>query len=882
MSIKKKLSYILITFWAVVAAIVCLAFWAPCVAAFAQTDGDGVAKLTAIGTTDSDVIYYCFDNPASVFADDKGYIAVGRNGTDFVPATGNGDITHNDLSADKIYRFSVQEENSEYLVFLSDGKLYFRYADQPDAEIEIDGCDGDVLDFDIEDKKIFALTKAQIACVPLGVTGPSAEEGVITSLSSDNHSKITAANLAVLNGKVYVAIASVFGNKQDICSIDASDLSHGTSGRLSLVRMQSDKLMSVSANDYTDTLYALTRTELIAYGVSGGGLSATHRTFVKDINCIYAFDDSVYALDSLFALHKFSANLDIDKVIVAAASDTSGFFNMPSGAYAKRSTLYVADTLNGRIATVGNDGVVYVNRKFDTPVSVAADNDGAVYVAYSDNKVGIFNNGLFSLAAERTVTSSELGKIKQIVVDHQKTLFILAENGIWALKQNKPLEPIDGAHYKAITLGLGKNKLYALSDDKLSVITGDGAKEICSVQADAVSVAVDLDEKAFILYRDRIELCTGKGAPDVFKLRLDEEDYTLSDKSGQLLICPIDIKSAQPTDETTNVIDCGNLIVLDTYRHRLLKTDGDALGARYVGSDYTLPDGAKPSDRIVRTVLRDAELFSVPSESAIKLTVSAGRRILVPHYELDETPEFAFVLVDDTKNNALVPGYVYKHLLSEEPIEYVAPPSTLCTVSSKIGTSIKRWPSRFAETAVGYEEVAENTKLLMLDFVGDYVDDYGYYWYKVALEDGTDGYITAVSVTTMDYYQANILPEYNAEIISYKNSEYAVVYTRDDSSNYVEIPGFKLKTGTKIEVVGSYDSSEQYTKIKFLDDKTHKTVTCYVKTAYVGYDGVNIVLLAAIIVIAVTVILAIIIIARTSASKRKKLEKRDDPDYDRN
>ncbi len=880
MSIKKKLSYILITFLIIAAAIVGITISAPRGTAFAQMKSDGAAKLTAISTTDSDVVYYCFDNPSSVFADDKGYIAVGINGADFVPATGGGDITHNDVSADKIYRFSVTEENSEYLVFLAGGKLYYRYSDQADAEIEIDGCIGDVLDFDIEDKKIFALTSTQIACIPLGINGPSVEDGVITTLSSDNHSKISAASLAVLNGKIFVAIASVFGNKQDICSIDANVVTDGSSGRLALVRMQSDRLMSVSANDYTDTLYVLTRSELIAYGVSGGGLSATNRTFVKDINCIYAFDDSVYALDSLFALHKFSADLDIDKVIVAAASDTSGFFNMPSGVYAKNSTLYVADTLNGRIATVGNDGVVYVNRKFDSPVSVAADNDGAVYVAYADNKVGIFSKGLFSISDEQTVTDEKLGKIKQIVVSG-KTLFILAENGIWKLDQNKPLELIDEAHYKAITLGLGKNKLYALSDDKLFVITGDGAQEVCSVQADAVSVAVDLDETAFILYRDRIERCTGK-VRDVFKLELENKAYTLSDKSGQLLICPIDVKGVQQTEDASNVIDCGNFIVLDTYRHRLLKTDGDELGARYVGSDYTLPDGTKPSDRIVRTVLRDAELFSVPTESASKLTVSAGRRILVPYYELDETPEFAFVLVDDTVNNVLVQGYVYKHLLSEEPLEYVAPPSTLCTVSSKIGTSIKRWPSRFAETAEGYEEVAENTKLLMLDFVDDYVDDYGYYWYKVTLEDGSVGYITAVSVTTMDYYQANILPEYNAEIISYKNSSYAVVYTRDDSGNYVEIPGFKLNTGTKIEVVGSYDSSEKYTKIKFLDEKTHKTVTCYVQTAYVSYGGVNIVLIAAIIVISITVILAIIIIARTTASKRKKLEKRGDADFDRN
>ena len=72
-----------------------------------------------------------------------------------------------------------------------------------------------------------------------------------------------------------------------------------------------------------------------------------------------------------------------------------------------------------------------------------------------------------------------------------------------------------------------------------------------------------------------------------------------------------------------------------------------------------------------------------------------------------------------------------------------------------------------------------------------------------------------------------------------------------------------------MEVVGSFDSSEKYTEVKFVD--SHGTITCFVETAYINYNGINIVLLVAIIVIMITVILASIIVARVMRNKRKNL-----------
>ena len=94
-----------------------------------------------------------------------------------------------------------------------------------------------------------------------------------------------------------------------------------------------------------------------------------------------------------------------------------------------------------------------------------------------------------------------------------------------------------------------------------------------------------------------------------------------------------------------------------------------------------------------------------------------------------------------------------------------------------------------------------------------------------------------------------------------------------------------LATGTRIEVVGAFDTSKQYTQVKYLDAELG-TLTCYVPTEYVKYNGVNVVPIVAVVVIAITLVLAGIIIGRVVYLNRKRLtgnpnQKSDDEFDDR-
>lgn len=842
-------------------------------------------ELSPVKTESDGVTYYCFDNPISVFADGEVKIVAGQNGVYFVSANENGetDIKFKDLSADKVYRRTAHENSTEYLIILNDGAISAIGADDDITELDVNGVVGDVLDFEILGDKLYAITATQVIVAPLLETGIDAQNAFVAPLSSSRHSKVNAKRITAVDGKLYISVKAVFGNKWDICAADIASVT-STGCTLNTVLDQSNDVLALTASAENDVIYLLTRSEIIGYTATvGGGLYKLYATDGSDITDIFAYGDNVYTLDSLNALHVMNGKLADERVIAASASSDKGFFNIPFGMTAKSSMLYVADTVNNRIAIYDNSGIRYINREFRTPVSVAADNGGTLYVAYDDNKVGIFRNNAYSTYDEITVTSTTLGKISRIVVDSEKTLFILSDSGLWRVERDYTPTRISTVAYKDITLSIGKSRLYALDADKivwLDKTTGE-TKSSRPVGNDAISVAVDLNDTAFALYTDKIAGITANGVSTEYALTVDGQPYTLGDRIGQILLCFMeDGLNGVDSDEQNYAI------ILDTFRHRVLKTDGTAIGARFVDYSYESPDiigdtaAVEGQTGIIRKVRFDTPLFDYPVETKSNYTVIGGEYVIVPDYSIvapeykpDETPEFTLVLIDDTQNNRLLQGYVYKDALSD-PVKYSPPPSDICTITGELGTIVYKWPSRNAKAIMGYSETAKNTKFNMLDFVESFRDGYGYYWYRIALDDnGNEGYVPAVNVSTIDYQQANILPEYNAEIIAYKGKTTAKTYSRDNATGkYTEVSGVTLNAGTKVEVVGAFDSSERYTKIKFLDGKTHKTVTCYVETVHLKYTGLNIVLIVAIIVIAITLILAIIIVSRVYYSKKKRLD----------
>ena len=113
----------------------------------------------------------------------------------------------------------------------------------------------------------------------------------------------------------------------------------------------------------------------------------------------------------------------------------------------------------------------------------------------------------------------------------------------------------------------------------------------------------------------------------------------------------------------------------------------------------------------------------------------------------------------------------------------------------------------------------------------------------------------------------------NATIISVGGSFAAPLYFKTDGGKQEIIADKDLPTGTRVEVVEEFfDASEQYTLIKYLDPE-NGTLTAYVETKYLKYDGVGImpVVIAAVALVVISGIIVFFVWHRVA--KNRKLTK---------
>ncbi|MCM1368554.1 MAG: hypothetical protein NC184_07085 [Roseburia sp.] len=848
------------------AAVVC-AVSAAFTAAFAprstaEAEASLTVELTPVEIAGSAVNYRYFDGARSVFADETGILVSDRTGISSVAkAVPDGYVVTDNFSADadKAYRYGT------YYVTLEDGVIFARNADGA-SEFASDP----IADFDIENGMIYALSADKLYMLPLGENSFDENEATVVELESYDYTDIKASAVAVMNGSVFAAVDSaVFsGNKQDICRINT------TSGALTSLVMQSDNIYSLTALDGSEALYALTRNKITGYTASGGGLSARYTAPDSQTIDIFAYHGCVYTLDALGALHELSAELARDNVLLASASDADGFFNMPTSAAVKNSTLYVADYINGRVAVYGK---TYSRIDVDSPVSVACDANGNVYAAYDSNKI----RALSSDGATITVGN---GVIKQIAVDADGRIFALADDGLYLSDNGRTANKISDTRYKAITLSVGREELYALDGaavKKITVTDGKAAEAAyCNTSADAFSIAADINGNIFALSVDGItRTARGSASPtETYGLTVGGAAYRLGFSSGQILLSTVQ----------NSYVGYGDIIIADTYKHRVFTTGGkadvlDILDIDLIDENYAVPNvvGGKSPTRtetasgLIRVALTDIEVFSLPMETPSVYTIAKGRNVIVPQYDIADTREYALILIDNLETGKLIQGYVHKNALSA-PLPYVEPPSKDGTVYNS-ATPVYMWPSPNANTVAGYSAVERSTKFTVLDFVNAYRDDYGHLWYRISISGGYEGFILGANLSMMDYEPVFIRPAYNAEIISYEGSTSAPTYFLDDGK-YVEL-SVRLDTGTQVEIVGAFDSSERYTQVKYLDPELG-TLTCYVETVYLKYNGVNIVLIVAVVVIIITIIIAAVVIWRVVHIKRRRLEAQNDSDDD--
>ncbi len=684
----------------------------------------------------------------------------------------------------------------------------------------------------------------------------SAETGVVTSLINDD--SVYIEHIAVAEDGIYCA----YGDKIARYSLEGTKDAGFTldcAGAVAGMTAFQGKIYYSVLNGARCDIYEAGKNEAVYQSLSSfGKLAATSNnlfTVDKSGNLAIADDDGLTPVTEaryIVALFGYGENLyfatDLgeifltdssgnEKLIAASESAEDGFYSHPRYAAARMGNMYVCDYLNDRIVVTDSEGVTsYFAIK--RPVWVCVNNGGNVIVAHGGKKITVFASGDFdSVIAEYSLKQN----VDAVFTDNTDTLYALAGNTLYALEGGA--FSLKASDVESACFSVGGEEYYYSQGSK--VYKKDGT-EIFDAADEIISMCTDSAGNFFMAVK------RAEGSAVIKRSATGETSEIKSDCGSENIALSISLSSAGDAKY-------GDLIVTDCGLNTVTVLSSSECGV-IVNAD--IPQ-VKPYDEqnLIRLIKADCHVYSSLTESETVYSLDVGDAIMTAKYDLAENANFSYVCVEDVITKKLVCGFVFKSCIGDAA-EYIAPPASKGTVYSE-GKNLYALPSLNAEKT--RENLPKDTMVSLLNFA-DYVSA-GTRWYFAQLEDGTRGYIPASAVSVRNFIPDGIRPQYNAVIKSYNGSVGAKVYALTDG-NYEEIENSFLLTGTKIEVVGAFDTSEKYTEIKYFDERLG-TCTCYVETVYIDYNNISVVQIIAIVLAAVTFILLVILVVRLYMRNRK-------------
>lgn len=544
--------------------------------------------------------------------------------------------------------------------------------------------------------------------------------------------------------------------------------------------------------------------------------------------------DHVYAVLRTGTVERISLDLSSCTSIIASSGNIDWFFSAPSDSTTRLGKIYIADSKLNRVAIINGKSISYLTG-ITSPIAVAVDNSQRIYVAHYGNRIACFEGGVMTgeIQATDTVTALE--------TDTDGNLFYLTEGGnVTDLSGN------------VVRTGV-KAFAYARSNHYLT------DTHLGDIEINATDFCVDIEGNLFAANGNTI-------------ISIINGVITTYHVNG---ITKIDSISISKVDN--DIISYGDLILCDSRNKAVYTVSGASVGAADLDLLYPQPvisnEAINKTTGLIARTNTSAYIFARPIEGEIKHTVAKNTNIIVCS-DVSSPEPFAYCLVEDTTNNTLHAGYVYKSNFD------VLPYSTPSVSEAKINadnTPIYKYPALKAPIVATHPKDMTVSILpfaiCYTDEYGDgwYVDAYGNKWYRIAIGE-REGFVLSGD-TNASFFGDIEMPKTNATI-----TENAVLYRYDEASGtYVEFEaaGLYIAKDTRIVVETPFDTSREYTKIVFYRDGYGTIDTdCYVKTEFVDFDGVDILKIVAIAAIVVSIAtLALIFFYR---SRNAKKPKRDD------
>lgn len=752
----------------------------------------------------ADAVYYRFDGITAVYADGNGYCVADENGLACFDAQNNRTAFIRDLSG------ASALSGGAGTLALKEGKVY-TYS----AETGVVGLLIEDADFFIEN---IAVTGEGIYCS----YGDRIIRYSLEGVRDDGFTIVcegAVAGMTSFNDKIYYSVVN--GARCDIYEAGKEEAVYA--GLYSF-----GKIAATS-----DNIYAVDKTGNLAF-VNDDGLNPV--TTGRYVVAAFGYGENIYYATDLGEVFLADA-LGNETLIAASESAEDGFYSHPRYAAARMGYMYVCDYLNDRIVTINSDGTAS-SFPIRRPVWACVNNNGNVIVAHGGKKVTVFESGAFSSASAEYSFEQN---VAAVFTDNADKLYALAGNTLYALENgafSSVVSDVDSACFS-----VGGDEFYYSRGSK--VYKKDGT-EIFDAQSGILSMCVDSAGNFFTAVKQ------GEGSAVIKRSAAGDVTVIKDDCGGDKVSVSISLATAGDAAY-------GDLIVTDSALSTVTVIPASECGVT-VNADIPV---VKPFDEqnLIRLIKTDCNVYSSLTESEIVYSLSAGQTVMTAKYDLAENANFSYICVEDVITKKLVCGFVFKSCIGEAA-QYADPPASTGIVYSE-GKNLYALPSLNAEKI--RENLPKDTRISLLSFA-DY-ECAGIRWYFAQLEDGTRGYIPASAVSVRNFIPDGIRPQYNAVIKSYEGSVGAKAYALTDGK-YEEIENSFLLTGTKIEVVGAFDTSEKYTEIKYFDERLG-TCTCFVETVYIDYNNISVVQIIAIVLAAVTFILLVILVVRLYMRNRK-------------
>lgn len=532
-----------------------------------------------------------------------------------------------------------------------------------------------------------------------------------------------------------------------------------------------------------------------------------------------------------------------DSLVIASANDEDGFYARPSDVAARLGMLAVADTYNDRV-TIMLEGGGKRTIALTHPRAVAIFNSGRIAAAHSQTKVSVFTE-----SGERISERDYPATVTDFAVDADDNLYAVAGGKLYKGDETNPITEPEKVITAVSAFG---GKVYAAAGNKIYSVTKSGSKEEFSLDGEKTILSIANDEAGnfFIAASNGRETEIFKYSAGVKGSSLAADDENLK-RAKQVSLCV--------ARATAGEFNYGDLVICDGSSSRVFSVAGAQAGTDMREDEPAAPD-TFDNEYIIRPAKEQCRIYAAPNEREIKALIPAGEPVIVAKYDIADCPAYSYVLFEDSTGQTPYFGYVFSSALGDY-LPYVDPPAEKGVVFSTSAT-MYALPSVHAETiaTLNRDDIVD-----LLSFA-DY-ERAGRRWYHVRTEDDKEGYVSTSELSVRGYDPGGTRPQYNAEIKAYNDSPYAQVYTLQ-GGEYTAEEGSVLQAGTRVEVVGRFDSSQKFTRIRYYDEKLG-TRECFVETVYIDYNGISVVKIVAIIVGSLTLILLILLLLRLYMRRRK-------------